>query len=64
MEEVRCWCCEHFILEDDFSKMTDVYGICKIKNEGFFMHNKVCEFFVLRKGLHTQKIIPDYVVKD
>jgi hypothetical protein len=50
-------------LEEDFWKAIDPCGVCKIKNKSYFVHNTVCKFFVLRKGLHTQKILLELTKK-
>ena len=62
MSEVRCWCCEYYILIDNpyVLHFDNLYGICKRKRELCYMHNKICDFFVLRQGLHTNKAIPKF----
>lgn len=61
MAKVHCWCCDNFIMIEDplILKYTTLYGICKQKCEPCYMHDKVCKFFTLRKGLHTERTIPD-----
>ena len=60
MAEVRCWCCKHFVMIENLSMLrcTDLYGICKHKNKPCYLQSKVCNFFVLRQGLYTNKTIP------
>lgn len=61
MQEVVCWCCEHFVLLNELeilgNKLTN--GKCQYKNLKCYSENKVCEEFILRSGLHTKKIIPE-----
>lgn len=57
-EFVQCWHCVHYIwfsVNDDNSS-----AICEIKKQCVSAKEKVCEQFILGKGIYTQKTIPDY----
>ena len=52
---VECWCCKHFTLRDNHDT-----GACALKWKIVPAHDKVCEDFVMLKGLYTNRTIPDY----
>ena len=55
---VECWHCEHYIW---FSATSDnSFAKCKINGKLVFARNKVCEQFLLKQRIHTQKDIPSY----
>jgi len=57
---VECWHCEHYVW---FSLSNDnSFAICDVKNSCVFANNKVCEQFLLGKGVHTNRDIPDYCI--
>lgn len=62
MEYVFCWCCENFVLskENKTDPHKDLYGICEIYNIERLAMEDVCKNFILRSGLHTKRIIPDF----
>ena len=57
--EVLCWCCEHYLyfLNKDNDNLT---AFCGVKENCVSANNKVCKEFVKRKGLYTERKIPDY----
>ena len=57
-KEVECWCCKHFVLREK----TETGG-CINKWVVVPAHDRVCEDFELRDGLHTERTIPDYCKK-
>lgn len=63
MREVLCWCCEHFTLSDnelsEFFKKSAT-GICCLTGLEIPVYNRVCENFIINKGLHTKRTIPKY----
>ncbi len=62
MNEVVCWCCEYFVLLENAKTHNEIFAAGKCKNKGVFCHSgdRVCEDFVLRKGLHTVRTIPTF----
>lgn len=57
MECVVCWCCGHY---EPVFKDTIELGLCIPCKKVVSAFDNVCEEFVLRKGLHTRREIPDY----
>ena len=62
MAEVVCWCCEHFAPRCEIYEGKEVIksGVCGIKMIDISTENRVCEDFLLRSGLFTQRSIPSY----
>ena len=61
MEEyVKCWHCEHYIWfsQDDENR----FATCDIKKIRVFSMDAVCRCFLIKRGVHTKKKIPDYCV--
>lgn len=62
MSEMKCWCCEHFILYENVEiidgKLTN--GKCIYKNVLRYANNTVCEDFIVRKGLYSKRTIPSH----
>ncbi len=55
---VKCWHCIHYIW---FSVNSDnSSAVCDIKKQRVSATETVCEQFILDKGIHTIKSIPDY----
>ncbi len=57
-EFVKCGHCIHYIwfsVNDDNS-----FAVCDLTKECVSANRKVCEKFILGKGIHTKKAIPDY----
>ena len=52
---VECWCCAYFWQYDEDERI-----YCKLKNVDISLHDTVCADFLLNKGLHTGRTIPDY----
>lgn len=65
MKNVVCWCCENFILQEDVLKNKEkiIDGICLYKNSFCYSEGEVCQEFILRRGLHTNRNIPDICKK-
>ncbi|MBO5105483.1 MAG: hypothetical protein J6C29_01145 [Clostridia bacterium] len=65
MPYMLCWCCEYFVFSKEIQtdKETEFYGICKKNGEICFSQACVCEDFILKSGLHTTRIIPDFYNK-
>lgn len=57
MKEVVCWCCENYKLVDLYD--TD-WGFCVHKNSELSGYDRVCEEFIMRRGLYTKRTVPDY----
>ena len=62
MEYVKCWCCEHYdIFDEKALSMPEFYAaICNITDTLAYAQSDVCPEFILRQGLHTNRLIPDY----
>ena len=62
MSEVLCWCCEHYFNFDDLKICEGkiVNGTCILKKTLLSASDTVCEEFVLRRGLYTNRTIPNY----
>ncbi len=57
---VECWYCEHYTW---FSVNSDnSFAICDIKNHCVSAKEKVCDQFILGKGIFTKRYIPDYCI--
>ena len=57
---VECWHCENY---EWFSACSNnLLAICKIKKECVLAGGRVCERFVLGKGIFTKREIPDYCI--
>lgn len=57
---VECWHCEHYVW---FSvDRNNLFAICDVKNSCVIACEKVCEQFILAKGIHTKRDIPDYCI--
>lgn len=59
MKEVECWCCENYKFLPD--EETD-NGFCILKNTRLSAYDKVCEEFIMMRGLYTRRPIPDYCI--
>ena len=57
---VECWHCDHYIWFSTDSN--NLLALCDIKKCRVFAGKKVCEQFVLGKGIHTKRDIPDYCI--
>ena len=57
MDYVLCYCCKNYqlVFED-----TTEQGLCKMRKSVISAYDKVCNEFVMRKGLYTKRQIPDY----
>ena len=60
MNEVVCWCCENYRIFIDKGNMD--LGICLLQKKELPIDSKVCEHFILRRGLYTKRSIPDYCI--
>ncbi len=62
MKYVECWHCEcyDYLSEKTANVPESVAGLCTQKDEIVPAHNTVCEEFLLRQGLYTDKEIPEY----
>ena len=63
MKEVMCSQCEYFVvdyIDENMQNNIIVRGECVKKHDIVSVTDKVCEEFLLAKGVYTQKIIPDY----
>ena len=57
---VECWHCENYVW---FSvESNNLLAVCKIRNECVLACGEVCEQFVLRKGIFTEREVPDYCI--
>jgi len=61
VEEMVCWCCEHFVSFGEIKIINKKFidGRCGFNGTLHFSENSVCEEFVLRSGFHTTRKIPD-----
>ena len=57
MNVVLCWCCDYFIAP--FEDTTEI-GVCKLNKKIICSRDKVCEEFIIHRGLHTEREIPEY----
>ena len=57
MKEMECWCCDSFR-----GKTSVVDGYCIKLKKDICGLDRVCKNFILNKGFHTNRIIPDYCV--
>ena len=64
MDYVKCWCCEHYdILDEKTLGMPEYYSaICDITDTIAYAQSEVCPEFILRQGLYTNNLIPDYCI--
>ena len=60
MKEVLCWCCEYFYLLTDAKVQGEISGECLKKKEIVNGSDRVCEQFLIKSGLHTARVIPEY----
>ena len=57
---VECWHCEHYVWFS--ADKNNLLAICDIKNNCVLACGEVCEHFILAKGVHTKRDIPDYCI--
>ena len=57
MSEVVCWCCDKYCVV--YEHTTDI-GLCLFCKRIISGNEKVCDEFIIRKGLHTKREIPAY----
>ena len=57
---VKCWHCGHYIWFSDDSE--NLSAICDIKKRRVECSEDVCKEFVLGKGIHAKRNVPDYCV--
>lgn len=61
MREVVCWCCEYFYakFEDPVFRELITKEMCTYKLQICEPEDKVCENFLLYRGLFTKRTIPE-----
>ena len=59
MAEVICACCDHYLY---YKEKNDNYetALCELCNRRVSGYDKVCEDYILMKGMGTRRTIPDY----
>ena len=57
MSEVLCWYCEYFLVNGEDGTRN---GTCLKIPMMLSPYNEVCEEFIMKKGLHTKRTIPEF----
>ena len=58
MAEVICGNCDHYLYYKE--KESNEEALCEICGRRVSVYDTVCEEFIIMKGLHTRRTIPEY----